>query len=476
MKLVLTLLATFIVSLVYSAPSAEDERDLRQGPPNWVKNQLPKNALKIFKTKNNLRQHANLSFQKIRPGLSKKMKIDGDSISLNDNDLIPIDILSPKAEFFGEDGEPEYYIPGVYKSKQDPSIIITKSSNGRLVSASKKSYGHSSKVVRVASNKNIYATIDEKDVDYDQISQLKMDDIVIPPNQGRNLRVGRGTQSNLNADLRLSKSEERHLQGGCSTFKVVEIGVYFDSYMCAAEGTWSAARDRVVSIVADASRDYEAFCKKLVIQGINGHCNPGDDIMRPYVDGTANSIAENGVLSQFGSFVGAGNSEIPSGDIVHFFSGKVYPNYSRVIGQAYIGSVCYSQGYNTGINEMSSWTTNDYLLSHESGHNLGANHDSSGIMGSSNSGFSANSVVAINNLVDSASCVHDELSDGSTPSTPPPPPPSSCVDDFNWPGYYESGVYDCEWLSSRSNQGYVAWVCDRYFVFRDNCLETCNQC
>jgi len=426
--------------------------------------------------------------------------------------------MSPNARY-DNDGKQDAYIPAVFTSNQDPSITITLNPAGKLVSASKRTgKGLPIKVVPADKNKNIFLTITPEDVDYDRLGELKADDVLTPP-RVRNLREQRSLKANT----------ERELQS-CSTYKVIEISVYFDSYFCAAEGSFNEARDSVIAIIAAASQEYELFCKKLQYKDIFGKCTAGTDLMRTAVDGTVNSIADNNVLyviitvqclyfllwivrmvilscaaslflccvcmcahpfsvslphtiyarsGVFSTIISNGGTGVPSGDIVHFFSGKVYPNNARTIGQAWLNTVCWSGGYNTGINEMTSFTRNDYLLAHETGHNNGANHGT-GIMGAQlcstcNVDFSATSISEINSVVNTAACVQEQNPNG-TPTTAAPtpsPPPGSCVDNNSWPGYYGTGYYTCSWLAGYGNK---AGICFSYSIFRTQCPKTCGQC
>jgi len=236
--------------------------------------------------------------------------------------------------------------------------------------------------------------------------------------------------------------------------------------MCANEGSSSAAFNSAVNIVAQASQKYQAFCKKLKVKEIQVFCNAGGDAMRSAVSGQSNSVCDNNnVLDAFRAYVSNSSNNPPEGDIIHLFSGKSYPNNSRCIGSAYVGTVC-SVGYNTGINEMSTWgaISRGGLLAHETGHNAGANHDSTGIMASSGySSFSANSIAAINAHVNSRTCVATELPNGTEITCPPG------TDSPTW-SYFGNGFYTCSWLASQQNTpGYCSW----YSAFRDNCRASC---
>ena len=125
---------------------------------------------------------------------------------------------------------------------------------------------------------------------------------------------------------------------------------------------------------------------------------------------------------------------------------------------------------NCAVNEMSNWVAidQDGLLAHEAGHNLGAGHDSAGIMASSGANaFSTTSMNQINAYVASskASCLATELPDGTEVTCPP------TSDDSSWQGYFGLGIYDCAWLANQSN---AAGYCAYYSVFETYCQATCQ--
>lgn len=62
--------------------------------------------------------------------------------------------------------------------------------------------------------------------------------------------------------------------------------------------------------------------------------------------------------------------------IFHLISGREFDGATA--GLAWVGTVCYSQGYASGItNAYNSNATTAVVIAHEIGHNLGASHDSS---------------------------------------------------------------------------------------------------
>ena len=102
--------------------------------PQWVA--IPDNAMKDFKLQNHLRDCF------IAPGqivMDEEFSIGNDILSLNDAALTPIDdIFMPGAEFY-LDGVKQDSLPAiaVYKSNEDPNVLITKNDMGVLERASK---------------------------------------------------------------------------------------------------------------------------------------------------------------------------------------------------------------------------------------------------------------------------------------------------------------------------------------------------
>ncbi|GEM_PF-4671985 len=68
-----------------------------------------------------------------------------------------------------------------------------------------------------------------------------------------------------------------------------------------------------------------------------------------------------------------------SSDVVHLIFGTAIEP-EDTIGLAYLGTVCQFKKYRFGVSRLVSRSLQPVLFSHEVGHNLGANHSSSGIM------------------------------------------------------------------------------------------------
>lgn len=92
-------------------------------------------------------------------------------------------------------------------------------------------------------------------------------------------------------------------------------------------------------------------------------------------NGTLTSSNPNALLDAFRAWVNAGN--VPVSGVAHLLSGKDFDG--STVGLAYLGTVCNSNGYGTGINQVTfSQAFGGATLAHEIGHNFNAEHDSQG--------------------------------------------------------------------------------------------------
>lgn len=293
-----------------------------RGPPAWVLEKLPEQVVAKFQEENMLRDDAAPSYQSI-PGGSQTFDIEGNTVSLDNEDLIPLSVMAAGGRVT-VDGKAQLLFPSVYKSRYDESILVAKNANGKLVSASKMSRGRTVKVLPVARDGDVYMTISSDDLDQDKLSRsiILRDELYDKSN--RHLR--QGGASSTESDVEKSVFD-RELQTSCTEFRVVEIGIFVDSYMCANEGNSpQAAFDKAAMIVAQTSQKYQVagLCMKFEVLDIDVYCDPGNDPMRSHVAAQTDSVCN--VLTPFKNWVGNTNNNPPSGDIVHLFSGRDYPS------------------------------------------------------------------------------------------------------------------------------------------------------
>jgi hypothetical protein len=79
-------------------------------------------------------------------------------------------------------------------------------------------------------------------------------------------------------------STGRELQPTCSSLRVIEIAIAYDSSFCTKYEDASAAQSQVEAIVALASQQYEVpgLCTTLQISKIEGYCDPSTDVYRKH--------------------------------------------------------------------------------------------------------------------------------------------------------------------------------------------------
>jgi hypothetical protein len=166
------------------------------------------------------------------------------------------------------DGVRQTSLSRVFTSKIDRDIIIVKDTDGKLVSATKKDQttGKSTEVNLISKGGNAYATVTSDDFDDKKLELFDLE-AVMPPGEIRRVR-GLQVDNFVDASERLTIGDNhRSLQGGCSSFDVIEVGIVVDSSLCAYAGGYDNASTLSQSIVAAASKYYEVtgLCKKLKI-------------------------------------------------------------------------------------------------------------------------------------------------------------------------------------------------------------------
>jgi hypothetical protein len=92
-------------------------------------------------------------------------------------------------------------------------------------------------------------------------------------------------------------------------------------------------------------------------------------------NGAMTSTNPDALLVAFRSFILGGT--VPVSGVAHLLSGKDFDG--NTVGLAYLGTVCNSNGYGTGIDQITfSQAFGGATLAHEIGHNFNAQHDSQG--------------------------------------------------------------------------------------------------
>jgi hypothetical protein len=92
-------------------------------------------------------------------------------------------------------------------------------------------------------------------------------------------------------------------------------------------------------------------------------------------NGAMTSTNPDALLVAFRNFILGGT--VPVSGVAHLLSGKDFDG--NTVGLAYLGTVCNSNGYGTGIDQVTfSQAFGGATLAHEIGHNFDADHDSQG--------------------------------------------------------------------------------------------------
>lgn len=135
----------------------------------------------------------------------------------------------------------------------------------------------------------------------------------------------------------------RGLQEGCSSFKVIDVAIAYDSTFCSrvAGGSAIQARAIVEQIVARASLLYERICVRVEISHLEGYCSVTED---PYAQAIGyNNIgcgSSYGALQAFRDYWNINRRNI-NRDAAHFFYGSNFPG--SAIGCASRPALCNSQ-------------------------------------------------------------------------------------------------------------------------------------
>jgi hypothetical protein len=95
---------------------------------------------------------------------------------------------------------------------------------------------------------------------------------------------------------------QRKLQG-CSSFKVIEVAIAYDSSLCSKFfGSSQDTAQAVVDVIAQASAFYEVFCYKVRLVHLEGYCESSTDPYRQLLESSTDvcgtGTAEN-LLYQF---------------------------------------------------------------------------------------------------------------------------------------------------------------------------------
>ena len=247
-----------------------------------------------------------------------------------------------------------------------------------------------------------------------------------------------------------SQKVDRSLQSSCSSFKVIEVAIAFDSSFCAREGgSVSSTKSSVQNIVAAASVYYQrqGVCTKIMISHLEGNCSSGADPYRSMVssgDMTCSNASSRDILRNFKGYWRQNRSSI-NRDAAHLFFSKTITGRAT-IGCAGTNGLCRKDhGY--GVNNVgftSQTHRRAHLFAHELGHNVGLPDNSGnghlmGSVGSTNNGWTSSNVSQLKSKLNGHSCVSTEGGHGNCRDSP------ESWHDSDGP------MYDCDWYSRDGN-------------------------
>ncbi|CAB9519611.1 expressed unknown protein [Seminavis robusta] len=333
-----------------------------------------RHALVDFERQHHMKKGAH-TFQQVPKG-AKSVDIDGKVVSLEDKDLIPINIFSENAKFV-VDGVERVILLTDYESKDDPDVIVTMDANGGLVAANKMS---KDRVVEVAPipGSDFFVTVAPEDLDEDAMKDMEDgQDEIYDVAEGM---IGSPTENTGGRKLRggTPNPKYRSLQEGCPFTDYIQIHIVLDSYFVAGagEGSVELAKEKTTNAIASVNTLYMApLCVQYQISMITVWANPSTDPMRNLM-ASAPDMCRG---SYYGEILYTFADEIQKigkqGDLAQFISGR--DDLGGCVGQAFTSKV----GRNNYIGgayglSVQNWagTPSPHLFAHETGHNLGAQH------------------------------------------------------------------------------------------------------
>ncbi len=246
--------------MTYALDHPNQESQARQ---NQLHPSVPDDVANEFKERNQVKNDVELNTQKILKG--RPFVFDEEEIAFADEDLDVLNVFTSGAEVV-VDGVRQALVSRVFTSKTDRYIIIVKDTDGELVSATKKdkTTGKTTEVTLISKGGNVYATVTSDDLDDKKLEHFSMEP-VMPPGETRRLR-GLQVHNFVDASEHLTIDDDhRSLQGGRSSFDVIEVAIVVDSNLCAYAGSYDNAStlSQSVTVVATNFYDLHGLCKTI---------------------------------------------------------------------------------------------------------------------------------------------------------------------------------------------------------------------
>jgi hypothetical protein len=208
------------------------------------------------------------------------VEVDGEWISFRGKDIVGIDVFERGAEFY-MNGKKLSTLPTamVYKSKNNPSIMIVKGQGGSLLRATKRDpkTGKTISIVPVAPGTDLgmFITVHDDDIDNEMMQNFTVgDQELLNPEElpGGERFVGPAAQ--------MLRGGHRSLQTtACTSYSIIEIAVVFDSSFCEYHGGVENAIAEIQFIVAATGMRYEqeGLCVQVRLTSVDGYCIPSVD-------------------------------------------------------------------------------------------------------------------------------------------------------------------------------------------------------
>ena len=167
-------------------------------------------------------------------------------------------------------------------------------------------------------------------------------------------------------------------QGGCSSTKIIEVAIAYDSQFCSFFGGSERANAVVQQTISETSQIYERqLCTKIELVHLEGYCNRNND---PYRNMFSRSVCDQNddrsLIKQVQQYWVSNRAHVKR-DVMHLFYGV--RDETSTIGCAFRGAMC-SQTFGYGVDEITFGGNNNpkfwsMLFAHEMGHSCGATHE-----------------------------------------------------------------------------------------------------
>jgi hypothetical protein len=165
----------------------------------------------------------------------------------------------------------------------------------------------------------------------------------------------------------------------CPYFKVVKVGIVYDSEFCTKYGGKNEARSRIMMVVAATSVLYEQdMCVMLQLTDIytpDSDCSATSTFASFRRDNACGSGNSETFIRYFRDWMNANRDQIGLDPDATFHAFTGYP-HRGTLGCGYIGTVCQNPEFAYGVDYMTSesLSTQSIIFAHEFGHNLSARH------------------------------------------------------------------------------------------------------